>query len=355
MRLALNLRYLAARGGRPDHDRLLALTREAEFLGYSVIWTAENNTSDAPSLLSWLAAQTTTIELGSAVLQIPARSPALTAMTAATVDALSGGRLRLGLGVSGPQVAEGWHGTRFARPLARTREYVELVRRILRSDGEPIRYEGEHYQLPLPDGPGKPLRLGFRPVRPDVPIYLGAVGPRNLELAGEIADGWLSVFFQPETAAEQIAALAVGRARTGADMAGFDVAVNLPAVVGDDFRECIDPARAYTAHYLGGMGSRAQNFYNRHAVRMGYGDAARETQDHYLAGRIRSAIAAVPDELVDRTALLGPVPRIADRMHAYAEAGVTTLAIILLTRDVDAGVRTLRAVAQAFDKAGIGN
>jgi F420-dependent oxidoreductase-like protein len=355
VRLGLNLRYLGSRGARPGHADFPLLARAAEQLGFSVVWAAEAFSSDAPSVLAWLAGQTTTIDLGSAAMQIPARSPAMTAMTAATIDAISGGRFRLGLGVSGPQVAEGWHGTRFADPLGRTREYVDVVRLALRRNApEPLTYQGQHYRLPLPDGPGKALRLAMRPVRERVPVYLAAVGPRNVELAGEIADGWLAVFLDPDFAAAHLACLRAGRQRAGAGLDGFDLVANLPLVVGEDVAACADPVRMYTAHYLGGMGSREQNFYNRLAVQMGHGGAAREVQDHYLARRLRAAAAAVPDTLVDRTALLGPVERIADRLRAYADAGVTTVSVIVFARDGAEGVRTLRAVADALDKAGVG-
>ncbi|MFJ4650543.1 LLM class F420-dependent oxidoreductase [Nocardia sp. NPDC088792] len=350
MRLGLNLRYLGGRG-RPDHERRAALGRAAEQFGYAVLWTAEQTGSDAATLLAWLAAQTSTIELGTAALQMPARTPAMTAMTAATLDALSGGRFRLGLGLSGPQVAEGWHGQSFADPLLRTREYVAVVRAALRSSGTPLSYEGKYHRLPIPGGSGKPLTLGMRPVRAQVPIYLAAVGPRNLELAGEIADGWLGVLFEPESAAPALARLRAGR---GGDLTGFDVAVSLPVVTGDDPAACRDAARVYTAQLVGGMGSRTHNFYNRLAVRMGYGPAVAEVQEHYLAGRLRSAVAAVPDRLVDRTALLGGTDRIADRLPAFAEAGVTTLSVIPLGRHVDAGLAALRAVADALDKSGLG-
>lgn len=349
MRLGLNLRYLGGRG-RPDHARAAALARAAEQLGYAVLWTAEETGSDAATVLAWLAAQTSTIELGTAALQMPGRTPALTAMTAATLDALSGGRFRLGLGLSGPQVAEGWHGQPFTDPLPRTREYLEVVRAALRSNGKPLSYNGKYHCLPIPGGPGKPLGLGMRPVREQLPIYLAAVGPRNLELAGEIADGWLSVLFEPESAPQALARLRAGR---GGDLTGFDVAVHLPAVVGDNLDDCRDSARVYTAHMLGGMGSRTHNFYNRLAVRTGYGEAAALVQEHYLAGRLSMAVAAVPDQLVDRTALLGTVERIADRLPAYAAAGVTTLSVILFTRGIDAGIATLRAVAEALDKSGL--
>jgi F420-dependent oxidoreductase-like protein len=350
MRLALSLGYQTPWSTPADH---LAMAREADRLGYSSVWVAEAYGSDAVTMLSWIAAQTERIDVGSAVMQIPARSPAMTAMTAASLDALSGGRFRLGLGVSGPQVSEGWHGVRFGKPLQRTREYVDIVRlAIARRE---VAYEGEFYTLPLPDGPGKALRLNFHPPREYIPTYLAAVGPKNLELAGEIADGWLAVFYAPEFAAEQLASVAAGRARTGAGIEGFDVVPAVPVVVGDDVESCAELVRWYAALYVGGMGSRQQNFYNQLAVRMGYGDAAREVQDLYLAKRQRDAAAAVPLEFIDRTSLLGPPDRIAARMRDYAAAGVTTLSVTLFVADVESGLRTLRQVAEAFDASGVGD
>lgn len=349
MRLGLSLGYQTAWSTPADH---LALAQEADRLGYTVVWAAEAYGSDSPSMLAWMAGQTKRIGLGSAVMQIPGRTPAMTAMTAATIDALSGGRFRLGLGVSGPQVSEGWHGVRFGRPLARTREFVDIVR--LAVARKEVAYAGEFYTLPLPDGPGKALRLGFHPPREHIPTYLAAVGPRNLELAGEIADGWLAVFYAPEFAEEQLAAIRAGRARAGKEMAGFDVVPSVPVVIGDDVSTCAELVRWYAALYIGGMGSRQQNFYNQLATRMGYGDAAREVQDLYLAKRQRDAAAAVPMELIDRTSLLGPKERIAERMREYAAAGVTTLSVTLFVADRDSGVQTLRTVAEALDLAGVG-
>ena len=349
MRLGLSLGYQTAWSTPADH---LALAQEADRLGYSVVWAAEAYGSDSPSMLAWMAGQTERIDVGSAVMQIPARTPAMTAMTAATIDALSGGRFRLGLGVSGPQVSEGWHGVRFAKPLARTREYVDIVKvAIARKE---VAYAGEHYTLPLPDGPGKALRLGFHPPREHIPIYLAAVGPKNLELAGEIADGWLAVFYAPEFADEQLASVRAGRAKVGKELAGFDVVPSVPVVVGDDIASCAELVRWYAALYVGGMGSRQQNFYNQLATRMGYGDAAREVQDLYLAKRQRDAAAAVPMEFIDRTSLLGPKERIAERMRDYAAAGVTTLSATLFAADRDSGVQTLRTVAEALDLSGVG-
>jgi F420-dependent oxidoreductase-like protein len=349
MRLGLNLGYLSASNTPADG---LALAREAERLGYSVAWVAEAYGSDAATMLAWLAAQTERIDLGSAIFQIPARTPAMTAMTAATLDLLSGGRFRLGVGVSGPQVSEGWHGVRFAKPLARTREYIEVVRKAL--SRETVAHSGEFHTLPLPDGPGKALKLMLRPVRDHIPIYLAAVGPKNLELAGELADGWLAIFFAPEFAAEHIKAIAAGRAAAGKDMTGFDIVPTVPVVFGDDVETCAELVRHYAALYVGGMGSREKNFYNDLAVRMGYGDAAREIQELYLAKRQRDAAAAVPLEFIDRTSLLGSVDRVAERMHAYADAGVTTLSVGIYAGDAGEGVRQLRLAAEALTKSGLG-
>ncbi len=303
-------------------------------------------------MLAWIAGQTERIDVGAAVMQIPARTPAMTAMTAATIDTITGGRFRLGLGVSGPQVSEGWHGVPFAKPLGRTREYVDIVKKALAR--EPVAYDGEHFQLPLPGGAGKALRLTVHPVRDHIPIYLASVGPKNLELAGEIADGWLAIFFAPEHADELLATISAGRAKVGKTLDGFDIAPTAPLVIGDDIDDCAALVRFYAALYIGGMGSREQNFYNQLATRMGYGDAAKEIQDLYLAKRQADAAAAVPLEFIDRTSLLGPVERVAERMRAYAEAGVTTLSVSLFVADAESGIRTLRAAAQALELSGVG-
>lgn len=344
MRLGLSLRYLTPRNEYRDFPQLV---RAAEQLGFAVVWVAEAFSSDAPSVLAWLAGQTSEIGLGSSAMQIPARSPAMTAMTAATIDTLSGGRFHLGLGVSGPQVAEGWHGVRFGQPLARTREYVDIVRKVLEGK-RPVTYAGQHYTLPLPDGPGKALRLGIRPPRARLPIYLAAIGPKNVALAGEIADGWHAVYVDPEFLPEQ-------RKRLGTTPDAFDIVAHAPLVIDDDVAACVDRARPYATYYVGGMGSREQNFYARLAASMGYADAVAQVQDHYLAGRGREAASAVPNDFIDRTSLLGPIDRVADRLRAYADAGVTTLSTILLARDADEGVRALQDVTTALDKAGVGS
>ncbi len=346
MELGVNLGYW---GMGNDADNL-ALAREADKLGFSVVWAAEAYGSDSPTVLAWVAAQTSHVDVGSAVMQIPARTPAMTAMTAATLDTLSGGRFRLGLGVSGPQVSEGWHGVRFAKPLARTREYVDIVQMALAR--KRVRYEGSTYTLPLPDGPGKALQLTVHPVREHIPIYLAAVGPKNLELAGEIADGWLAIFYAPDHAAEFTEHIGAGRAKVGKTLDGFDVVANASLVVGDDIEACAAPIRANAALYVGGMGSREQNFYNALAVRMGYAKAAADVQDRFLSRDYEAAAAAVPLEFVDSTALLGPPARIAERMAAFAESGVTTLAVTPFGATLEERLQALGTAAAALEKSG---
>ena len=349
MRIGVNLGYWGR--GVTGADQV-ALAREADRLGYDSVWVAEAYGSDSPSVLAWVGALTERIGLGSAVMQIPGRTPAMTAMTAATIDTLSGGRFRLGLGVSGPQVSEGWHGVPFKSPLGRTREYVEIVRAALRRDT--VSSPGPHYPLPLPGGPGKPLRLSARTVRPDVPVYLAAVGPRNLELTGEIADGWLAIFFSPDHGADLLSTIERGRRAatpgTADVMTGFDVVATTPVVLVDDVEEAASHVRDYCALYIGGMGSREQNFYNQLACRMGFERDAERIQDLYLAGRPREAAAAVPLEFIDETALLGSPRRIAQRLRRYEDAGVTTLSIATgggMSREQ--ALATLRTVAKIAD------
>src|SRR3954452_19465225 len=343
MRLGVNLGYWGA-GNDADN---LALARAADKLGYHVCCVAEAYGSDAPTVLAWVAAQTERIDIGAAVMQIPARTPAMTAMTAATLDTLSGGRFRLGLGVSGPQVSEGWHGVRFDKPLGRTREYVDIVRKALRR--ETLRYDGEHFTLPLPDGPGKAIKMIIHPVREYMPIYLAAIGPKNLELAGEKCDGWLAIFYDPEFAQEQIASVRAGMAKAGRSDAPFDIVPTAPVVIGDDVETCADPVRGYAALYIGGMGSREQNFYNRLAVRMGYEGEAKEIQDLYLDRKYDEAAAKVPFDFIDRTALIGSVDRMAEKMQRLAAAGVTTLNVSGYGATQEQRVATMRAAAEALD------
>jgi F420-dependent oxidoreductase-like protein len=349
MRLALNLGYW---GLASDTDNV-EMVLEAERLGFTSVWMAEAYGNDAATVLAFLAAKTTTIELGSGIFQIPARTPAMAAMTAATIDTLSGGRFRLGLGVSGPQVSEGWHGVRFAKPLGRTREYIDIIR--LAMARERVEYHGEHYELPLPDGPGKPLKMIIHPVREYLPIYLAAIGPKNLELAGEKCDGWLAIFYDPQFAPELLASVRAGKDRGGRADADFDVMPTVPVIIGDDVAACADPVRGYAALYVGGMGSREQNFYNRLACRMGYEKEATQIQDLYLDRQYAEAAAAVPHEFIDRTSLLGPVDRIAERMQALAASGVTTLNLSGFGGTQEERITTLRATADALDKSGVGS
>jgi F420-dependent oxidoreductase-like protein len=337
-------------GAGNDTDNLV-LAQEADRLGYSSAWAAEAYGSDAATVLSWVAAQTERIDIGSAVFQIPARTPAMTAMTAATLDSLSGGRFRLGLGVSGPQVSEGWHGVRFDTPLRRTREYLTIVSTAL--SRSTVTFHGEHYQIPLPDGPGKALKLTIAPISAHIPVYLAAVGPKNLELAGELADGWLAIFYAPAFAPEQLERVRSGRARAGKSLEGFDIVPSIPLVVGADPRACADQVRGYAALYLGGMGSREQNFYNALAVRMGFGETAAMVQDLYLSHRYRDAMAAVPFDFIDQTSLLGDRDRIADGFQLLAASGVTTCALAPHGSSVEERINALTVAAEALERSGV--
>lgn len=323
MRVGLNLGYSGAALGDA-----LPLVRRAEELGLDSVWAAEAYGSDAVSVLGALAASTRQIRIGSAVLQMPARTPACTAMTAMTLDALSGGRFLLGLGMSGPQVVEGWHGVPYGRPLARTREYVDIVRRVVARDA-PLTYDGDHYQIPYQGtgatGLGKPLRSILHPVRKAIPLYLGAIGPRNVRLAAEIADGWMPIFYAPAHEDVFAESLAAGLGRRDAGLGTLEVVASVPVVLGEDVAACRDQVRPHLALYVGGMGAHGRNFYNDLVSRYGYAQAAAEVQDAYLAGRHRDAAAAVPDALVDEVALVGPAARIRDRLAAWRDSQVNVL------------------------------
>jgi F420-dependent oxidoreductase-like protein len=308
-------------------DEQLSLVQEAERLGYASVWTAEAYGSDAVTILGWLAAQTERIKLGSAVLQMPGRSAAMTAMTAATLDQLSGGRFLLGIGSSGPQVAEGWHGQRFARQLQRTREYVDVVRMALRR--ERVQYAGETLELPLPDGPGKALKLTIAPVQERIPVYIAAIGPKNTTLTAEIADGWIPTLFSPQHVAEFRPLLDAGFAAAGGGKshADFDIAPTVQTLVSDDLDRARDALRPFLALYVGGMGSRKQNFYNALVQRYGFEDAARRVQDLYLEGHKEEAAAALPGELIDAVSLCGPPDVVRERIAMFRDAGVGTLIV----------------------------
>ena len=341
MKLGVHIGYWGLGMGPQDQ---LAVVQEAERLDYDSVWTAEAYGSDAATVLAWLAASTSRIRLGSGILQMPGRSAAMTAMTAATIDELSGGRMILGIGSSGPQVAEGWHGQRFARQLQRTREYVAVVRQAL--SRERLEFHGETIELPLPDGPGKALKLTIAPVQEQIPVYLAAIGPKNTALAGEIADGWLPTFFSPEHVGDLRSLLEEGAERSGRSLDGFDIAPTVNACVSDDLDQARDLMRPMLALYIGGMGSRQQNFYNQLVQRYGFEAAAREVQDLYLDGKREEAGAAIPAELIDLVSLCGPRDVVRDRLRAFDDAGVGTLIVTPMAFTADERIKQLRAIAE---------
>src|SRR6476646_3390922 len=343
MRLGLSLGYWGA-----NPSQAVDIAKHAESLGFHSVWTAEAYGSDAVVPLTWVGSQTSKIGLGTGIMQMPGRSPAMTAMTAVTLDLLSGGRVLLGLGLSGPQVAEGWHGQAYGKPLGKTREYVDIVREIIRREG-PVEHHGAHYDIPYqgPDatGLGKPLKLIVHPQR-EIPIYLAAIGPKNVALAAEIADGWLPVWFSP-TRFDVYADAFEGR-----DLSTFDIAPTVSVVVGDDVDACRSMIKPMLALYIGGMGARGRNFYNDLACRFGYEAEAKAIQDAYLDGRKDEAAALVPAELVEHTSLIGPESYVAERIAAYRAAGVSTLLITPMAPDHEGRLRLIERVRALVDAAG---
>ncbi|MEV8504807.1 LLM class flavin-dependent oxidoreductase [Actinoplanes sp. NPDC051475] len=335
MRLGVNL----PRHGAAD------LAVEAERLGYDLALASEGYRADAPSVLGLVAGRTERIGLASGVMQIPARPPGAAALTAATLDALSGGRFRLGLGVSNPHVSDGWYGVPFDHPIGRTREYVDIVRRALA--GGPVRYSGKHFSLPAHGREEAPLQLLVEPLNAGVPVYLGAAGPQSLRLAGEIADGWVSGFTTPQLVAASVAQLEAGRRRAGRTMDGFEVIPFVAVSVADTVEAAADGLRRHYAHLLGIGG--AGNFYGSLAAGMGFEREMAAFHERLRAGDHAGAAAAVPAGFIDRTALLGPLPRIAEGMRAYAEAGVTLLSVLVTANQTDlAGqLAVLRYAAEA--------
>ena len=333
MRLGLNFAYTGL-----DPTVAVETAQFVESLGYDSIWTAEAYGSDAVVPLTWVAAHTSRIRLGTGILQMPARAPAMAAMTVATLDAMSGGRVLCGLGVSGPQVSEGWYGQRYGKPLVKTREYVTILREIWKRE-KPLEFSGEHYEIPYrgadATGLGKPLKTILKP-RPDIPIYLAAIGPKNVKLAAEIADGFLPIFWSPTRWQE-----AFGESLAGVDFSRFDVAASCSVVLGDDVGACRDMLKPFLALYIGGMGARGRNFYNDLTRRYGYDAEAKEIQDLYLDGKKADAAAAVPDALVDEVALCGPKERIADGLEAWKASPVGTLVVNAMQREA------MEAVAEA--------
>ncbi len=344
MKLGVHVGYWGL--GLTSQDQL-SVVQEAERLGYDSVWTAEAYGSDAATILAWLAAQTSTIRIGSAIFQIPGRSAAMTAMTAATLDQLSEGRMILGIGTSGPQVSEGWHGVRFAKQLGRTRDYVAVLRKALAR--ERVEYKSDTLELPLPDGAGKALKLTIAPVQERIPIFIAAIGPKNTQLAGEIADGVIPTMFSPEHASvmrDEIQA-GVDRAGNGKTIDDVEMAPGVSTYVGDDLELGRNLMRPILALYIGGMGSREKNFYNDLVVRYGFEEAAKTIQDLYLEGKKEEAMAAIPNELIDATCLCGPVGHVRERIAAFREAGVGTLAVTPMAFTRDERINQLRLVAEA--------
>ena len=327
MRLGIMTGYSGAKLELP-----IEMIKEADRLGYYAVWTAEAYGSDCITPLTWIGAQTQQINLGTAIMQMPARTPAMTAMTAMTLDQLSGGRMLLGLGLSGPQVVEGWHGVAYGKPLGRTREYVQIVRTILQREDRLV-HDGKHYQIPYTGddatGLGKPLKSILHG-RADMPIYIAAIGPKNVQLSAEIGDGWLPIFFSPthyaDTFAEHVDA---GFARAGAEksLSNFDIAPTVSVVVGDDVEACRNMLKPMLALYVGGMGAKGKNFYYDLVSRYGFADAAEEVQELYLQGKKMEATAAIPDALVDEIALCGPKERIKERLSLWQKSPITTMNI----------------------------
>jgi F420-dependent oxidoreductase-like protein len=343
MKLAVALRVSATAGIDME------LVREAERLGYEAVWCGEAYGTDAVSPVAWVLAQTATIKAGTSILQMPARTPACAAMTAMTLQALSGNRFLCGIGPSGPQVVEGWHGVPYGKPLARTREYIAIIRRILERTA-PLEFAGEHYQIPY-NGPGatglgKPLRSIVHG-DPSLKIYTAAIAPAGLRTAGEVADGTLPFFMSPEQAEAIVGPVREGiaKAGNGKTLADFDLAPYVRVAIGDDLAACRDAIRPNLALYIGGMGARSKNFYNDLAKRMGYEAAAETIQDHYLSGRRGEAEAAVPDALIDETSLVGPKERVRERLQAWQAIAKDNRVGSLVLAGAD--IAALRTVAEA--------
>jgi F420-dependent oxidoreductase-like protein len=347
MRLGCTLGSLGGVGSEPA--AYVEFARAAERLGYDSAWSAEGFGTDPVSLLGWIAGQTTTIGLGTAVMQLSSRSPVTAAMTAATLAQISGGRFRLGLGPSGPKVVEGWHGQAYRRPLARTRDYVAVVRMALA--GQPVQYDGETITLPVTGSGVAPMPMHVPAQLARVPVYLAGLGPKSIELAGEIADGWLPVHCPPEFVARSRARLAAGAERAGRSLAGFDVAVMAFALVDEDLELARDSMRPLLALYLGGMGTSSANFYYRLAGRLGFGAAAAAIQEAYLQGYLDEAAAAVPDELVDTMTMAGPPDRVRERLAAYRDAGTSTLIIAPVPQSLPERCEQLEWIAELVPEA----
>ncbi len=336
LKLGLNLGYW---GIGPQGDDAVEIVRAAEAAGFDSVWAAESYGSDVVSVLAWLAPQTETIKLGAAIMQVPARPPAAAAMAGATIDALSGGRFIFGFGPSGPQVSEGWYGVAYPKPWGRTREYIEIVREIIAREG-PLRYQGEHFQLPLEGGTGqgKALKLNFHPVRNQIPVFVGAIGRKSVEMAAEICDGWIPIFFSADAFEETWGEhLEAGFAKGGRSRSELEISPSLSVAIDGDLDAARGLVKASLLLYLGGMGSKETNFYVDLTHRFGFGEVADEVQRLYLDGQREQAYAAIPDELVDATSLIGSEGEVAQRVEKLAAAGVDRL--ICSPVQMDAGQR----------------
>jgi F420-dependent oxidoreductase-like protein len=348
LKLGLNLGYW---GIGPQGEEALEAVRTAERAGYDSVWVAESYGSDVVSVLAWLAPQTETIQLGGAIMQVPARAPAAAAMAGCTIDALSGGRFIFGFGPSGPQVSEGWYGVPYAKPWGRTREYIEIVRQIVAREGK-LEYEGQHFKLPLPGGEGKALKLNFHPVRNRIPIFVGAIGRKSVEMAAEICDGWIPIFSSPDafqsTWGEHIEA---GLAKGGRQRSELEVSPTVQVAIDGDLDAARTVVRGGLLLYLGGMGSRKTNFYVDLTHRFGFGEVADEVQSLYLDGKREEAYKAIPDELVDATSLIGSEEEVAARLDRYAAAGADRLIVSPISPEPEQRRRTIERLAEL---AGVG-
>jgi F420-dependent oxidoreductase-like protein len=343
LKLGVNLGYW---GIGPAGEEALEAVLAAERLGYESVWVAESYGSDVVSVLAWLAGQTKTINLGAAIMQVPARPPAAAAMAGATIDKLSGGRFLFGFGPSGPQVSEGWYGVPYAKPWGRTREYIEVVRQIMAREG-PLEHHGTHYDLPLEGAEGKALKLNFRPLRNEVPIFVGAIGRKSVQMTAEVADGWIPIFFSvdhfEETWGEHLEA---GFAATGRTRADLEVSPSLACAIDGDLEAARNMVKAGLLLYLGGMGSRKTNFYVDLAHRFGFGDVADEVQRRFQAGDRGGAFEALPDEIVHATSLIGTEDEVAERVGRFAAAGVDRLIVSPAHLERDQQLHTLERLAE---------
>jgi F420-dependent oxidoreductase-like protein len=342
LKLGLNLGYW---GIGPAGEDAVGVVQAAESAGFESVWAAESYGSDVVSVLAWLAPQTTTINLGAAILQVPARPPAAAAMAGATIDKLSGGRFMFGFGPSGPQVSEGWYGVPYAKPWGRTREYIEVVREIIAREG-PVDHQGEHYQLPLPGGEGKALKLNFHPLRHEIPVFVGAIGRKSVEMAAEICDGWIPIFFSVDafesTWGEH---LETGFAKGGRERSDLEVSPSLQVAIDGDLEAAKSVVKAGLVLYFGGMGSRKTNFYVDLAHRFGFGDVADEVQRRYQDGDKGGAYEAMPDEIVEATSLVGTEQEVAQRVERFRGAGIDRLIVSPVHVERDQQLHTLERLA----------